>query len=129
MGGEDFPIETFDALLRDLLTCGLVVRSEGDDGKNWRLVARAQQRLGDLAITVGPWPAERTAYLDRQCADCGRRKLTWVRKDSFLCDACWQKRFGCRQAKPASLASTPRRPRERLIIGHEFTDPRVERVG
>ena len=71
MGGKEIPIETFDALLRDLVTWDLVVRGEGDDSQTWRLVARAQQRLGELMIARGPWPAERTVYLDRLCADCG----------------------------------------------------------
>jgi hypothetical protein len=57
MGEKEIPIETFDALLRDLVTWDLVVPSEGDDAQAWHLVARAQQRLGDLAATRGPWPA------------------------------------------------------------------------
>ena len=98
MGGADFPIETYDALLRDLLTCGLVMRGEGEDGRSWHLVARAQQRLEDLAIAVGPWPTERTAILERQCADCRRRRLTWVREETYVCDSCWQKRLASARA-------------------------------
>ena len=94
MGEKDIPIDTFDALLRDLVTWDLVVRGEGDDAQTWRLVARAQQRLGELAIARGPWPAERTVYLDRLCADCGRRHLTWVRDGTYVCNPCWQKRAG-----------------------------------
>ena len=93
MGEKEIPIDTFDALLRDLVTWDLVVRGEGDDAQTWRLVARAQLRLGELAIARGPWPAERTVYLDRLCADCGRRHLTWVRDGTYLCNPCWQKRL------------------------------------
>ena len=112
MGGEEIPIETFDGLLRDLLTWDLVVPGEGDDAQTWNLVARAQRQLGVLASARGPWPAERTAYLGRQCADCGGRRLTWLREGSYVCDPCLQKRLDCRQDEPTSLASpTPRRPR------------------
>jgi len=34
---DRFPIEMFDEVLRDLLTCGLVVRDSGDDAQSWRL--------------------------------------------------------------------------------------------
>jgi len=91
VAGEEFTIEAFDSLLRDLMTCGLAVRSKSGDPQGWHLVRRAQQRLDQLAIAPGAWPAERTAYLDLQCAECRRRKLTWVRKDSKLCDSCLQK--------------------------------------
>lgn len=39
MGEKEIPIETFDALLHDLVTWDLVVRGEGDDSQTWRLVA------------------------------------------------------------------------------------------
>jgi hypothetical protein len=91
VGGQEFTIEAFDALLRDLMTCELAVRGKSGDAQRWHLVGPAQQRLDQLAIAPGPWPAERTAYLNVQCAECRRRKLTWVRKDSRLCDSCLQK--------------------------------------
>jgi len=122
MGGEGFPVETFDEVLRDLLTCGLVARVTGNDSRGWQLVARAQQRLEELAIAVGPWPVERTVYLYRECADCRKRHLTWVRKDSNLCDLCSQRRLAPR-AEPASI--TPRFPGWSLIIGNEFLDPKI----
>lgn len=109
MGEKEIPIETFDALLRDLVTWDLVVPSEGDDAQAWHLVARAQQRLGDLAATRGPWPAGRTAYLGRQCADCGRRQLTWVRDGTYLCDPCWQERLTEAQDEPTTVTLTPAR--------------------
>jgi hypothetical protein len=93
MGEKEIPIDTFDALLRDLVTWDLVVPGEGDDAQAWHLVARAQQRLGELMIARGPWPAERTVYLERLCADCLRRHLTWLRDGTYVCDPCWQKRL------------------------------------
>ena len=93
MGEKEIPIETFDAMLRDLVTWQLVVPGEGDDAQAWRLVARAQQRLGELMIARGPWPAERTVYLERLCADCLRRQMTWLRDGTYVCDPCWQKRL------------------------------------
>ena len=93
MGAEGIPIDTFDGLLRDLLTWDLVVPGEGSDGKTWHLVERAQQQLGVLATARGPWPAERTAYLGRQCADCRGRRLTWLREGSYVCDSCLQNRL------------------------------------
>jgi hypothetical protein len=104
MGEKEIPIETFDALLYDLVTWDLVVRGEGDDSQTWRLVARAQQRLGDLAAARGPWPAERTAYLNRRCADCGLRQLTWVRDGTYICDPCWQERLTEAQEEPITVA-------------------------
>ena len=104
MGEEEIPIDTFDAMLRDLVTWDLVVPDEGDDAQAWHLVERAQQRLGELMIARGPWPAERTVYLDRLCADCGRRQLTWLRDGTYVCDPCWQKRLTRAQDEPTMVA-------------------------
>lgn len=93
MGDKEIPVETFDALLRDLVTWNLVVPAEGDNEETWHLVPRAQKRLEYLTKTRGPWPAERTAYLGRRCTDCGQRELTWMRLGTFLCDPCWQQRL------------------------------------
>lgn len=112
MGREEIPIDTFDALLRDLLTWDLVVPAEGDDPQTWQLVARAQQRMGVLAKSRGPWPAERTAYLGRLCADCRRRQLTWRRGDAYVCDPCWLKHHASPQKEPTEVAlPTSKRPR------------------
>jgi hypothetical protein len=92
VGEREIPVETFDALLRDLVTWNLVVPVEGDGQQVWHLVPRAQERLVQLTRTRGPWPAERTAYLGRRCADCGRRELTWMRHGAYVCDPCWQQR-------------------------------------
>jgi hypothetical protein len=104
MGREEIPIETFDALLRDLVTWDLVVQGEGDEAQTWRLVARAQQRLGDLAAARGPWPAERTAHLGRRCADCHRRQLTWERDGTYLCDPCLEQRLAREVDEPIPVA-------------------------
>jgi len=93
MTGEEIPIETFDGLLRSLVTWGLIVPGQGDEAETWHLTMRAQQRLGALRIPAAPWPTELTAYLGRRCADCGRRQLTWVREGSYLCDPCWRHRL------------------------------------
>jgi hypothetical protein len=105
MGEEKIPIGTFDALLRDLLTWKLVVRVETDDGPTWRLVDRAQQRLGTLAIAREPWPAERTAYSGRRCSDCREVQLTWLRDGAYVCEACWQAR---RQGANDEFTAAPR---------------------
>ena len=102
MEKEEIPIETFDALLRDLLAWDLVVPT-GADSDSWRLVARAQERLEELVITKGPWPAERTVYFDRRCADCGKRQLTWMRDGQHMCDPCWQRRLASPQDEPATV--------------------------
>lgn len=104
MGKEEIPIETFDALLRDLLAWDLVVPSDGDDGQAWLLAERAQRRLGDLVTPRGPWPAERTVYLDRRCSDCGQRQLTRMRDGRHMCDACWQKELAQPQDNPTAAA-------------------------
>lgn len=112
MGAQEIPIDTFDALLRNLLSWDLVVPGEGDDPQAWHLAARAQQRLGVLAMSRQPWPAERTAYVDRQCGDCGRRQLTWLREGTYVCDPCWQKRLARTPDESDSIATpTSRRPR------------------
>jgi hypothetical protein len=119
MGESEIPIETFDALLRDLVTWNLAVPGDGDDAQAWHLVARAQQRLGELTANRGPWPAERTAYLGRRCADCGGSQLTWLRDGTYVCDPCWQKRLTHAEDEPTSVTLDPgprwaRRHRQRI---------------
>ena len=103
MEQEEIPIETFDALLRDLVTWDLVVRGDRDGAETWCLVARAQQRLGELATARKPWPPERTAYLGRRCADCHRRQLTWERDGTYLCGPCLEQRLSRALDEPASV--------------------------
>jgi hypothetical protein len=110
MGEPEIPIGTFDALLRDLVTWELVAPGEG--AQTWHLVERAQQRLGELMTARGPWPAERTAYVGRPCADCRQRELTWLHDGTYVCNPCWQKRLTRVQEEPADAALGPTsRPR------------------
>jgi hypothetical protein len=90
---KEIPVETFDALLRDLVTWGLVVPADDDDGRGWLLVPRAQERLAQLTRARGPWPEELTAYLGRRCGDCKSREVTWLRHGAYVCDRCWQRRL------------------------------------
>lgn len=107
MREDEIPIETFDAMLRDLLTWRLVVEGDGDDAGtgNWQLVERAQRRLGELSIVRGPWPTERTAYPSRRCAECHQRQLTWLRDGSYVCDPCWQRRLAPAREVPMAASS------------------------
>ena len=90
------------------------------------LVGQAQERLEALAVAVGPWPAARTTYSHRQCADCRGRKLIWVRGNSSLCDSCWEKGFATTPGKPMSTRPpSPRFSTGQLIISNESLDPRV----
>jgi hypothetical protein len=109
MGEEKIPIEAFHGLLRDLLIWNLVVPGEpGDDeADSWRLVPDAQQRLTELAAANGPWPAEKTVYVDRRCTDCGFRQLTWLRDGDYLCGRCWQARRASDQNADASVGAIP----------------------
>jgi hypothetical protein len=106
MGKDEIPIDTFDSLLRDLVTWNLVVHLDRDDGQSWQLVDRAQKRLGDLEIVQGTWPAERTAYSSRRCARCHRRQLTWLRDGSYVCDPCWQEGLAPVQDEPLVIDSS-----------------------
>jgi hypothetical protein len=51
---QDYTVETFDPLLRDLVGWGLVTGREGRTRTPWRLVAAAQRRLDELSPTVVP---------------------------------------------------------------------------
>jgi hypothetical protein len=48
---EEILIETFDALVRDLVTWQLVLSDKSTDQDAWKLVPRAQERLKALAAT------------------------------------------------------------------------------
>ena len=51
---RDYPIETFDPLLRDLVCWGLVTRQEGATEASWQLVPAAQKRLDELRPVGAP---------------------------------------------------------------------------
>jgi len=113
MGQEQIPIETFHALLRDLLIWDLVIPGDSETGEAdaWRLVAPAQQQLTELATRRGPWPAEQTVYVNRRCSDCGLRQLTRLRDGAYVCSRCWQSRSARGQEDSANVGSAPvRRP-------------------
>jgi hypothetical protein len=109
MGDREMPVETFDALLRDLVTWNLVVPRPQDGAEAWELVPRAQQRLAELTRGRGPWPVERTAYLGRRCADCNRRQVTWMRHGEYVCEECWQRRLSLSEVDNVA-DPTPSRP-------------------
>jgi ribosomal protein L37AE/L43A len=88
---RSYRIETFDALLRDLVTWGLVVRT-GKTRRSWRLVDAAQSRLDVLERHSGPLEADQLVYFDHFCADCHHRTLTRLHDALYLCDACRQRR-------------------------------------
>lgn len=104
MRPSDRAIQTFDPLLRDLITWGLV--SSGEEG--WELSERAQQRLSELAAASGPWPAERTVYFGHRCHQCGLKALTRLREGVYVCDDC--RRRGAAEGQEAAVV-TPHRPR------------------
>jgi hypothetical protein len=90
---RDYPIETFDPLLRDLVCWGLVTRQEGTTEASWQLVPAAQKRLDELR-PVGAPHAVSVVYLDHRCADCRQRGPTRMRDDCYLCATCWAERQG-----------------------------------
>jgi hypothetical protein len=90
---RDYPIQTFDPLLRDLVCWGLVARQEGTTGTPWQLVPTAQQRLDELLPTGAPG-AVAVIYLGHLCADCHQRGTTRIHEECYLCDSCWAERRG-----------------------------------
>jgi ribosomal protein L37AE/L43A len=87
----DYPIETFDSLLRDLVCWGLVTRDEGTAEARWQLVPAAHRRLEELH-PASPPHAVAVVYLDHRCADCRQRGPTRIHEDSYLCQNCWADR-------------------------------------
>jgi hypothetical protein len=87
MQAEHLPIETFDALLRDLLTWSLVEPEATPSGTAWRLTEDAARRLDELSRTR-PLSADRVVYFDHRCARCGARRPTWLREGRYLCEVC-----------------------------------------
>jgi hypothetical protein len=117
----EYPIETFDPLLRDLVVWGLLEHHEGETGAHWQLVPSAQRRLDELA------PAKVTGvgavvYLDRLCADCRQRGLTRLYGEKYVCDSCRDERHVRRDtvaevASPAEQSHFWRRSRQRQGTG------------
>jgi hypothetical protein len=114
---RDYPIETFDPLLRDLIGWGLVERQDGNAGTPWQLVPTAQRRLDELLPNPVPG-AGAVVYLNRLCADCHQRGLTRLHGESYVCDGCWAERQGRLDAvvtepSPAEQTHFWRRSRQR----------------
>ncbi|MGD0255800.1 MAG: hypothetical protein ABSB99_09675 [Acidimicrobiales bacterium] len=99
------PIETFDSLLRDLVSWGLVERQDTDTETRtpWQLVPDAQHRLDELLSRARVPGAEADFYLDHLCADCHQRGLTKHHGGSYLCETCWTER----QARLEAVGAEP----------------------
>jgi hypothetical protein len=97
------PVETFDSLLRDLITWGLVVRQEETTGVHWQLVPSAQQRLDELEPSLQLAGVD--VYLNRRCVGCNRRTLTRRHDENYVCEACWAERQG--RAQVTTLVPEP----------------------
>jgi len=86
---EQVPVKTFDALLRDLLYWGLLVRVEDQpEGHHWQLANQADRRLEEIAAESSAFAVEHMVYLDHRCDVCGFRRLTRVRDARYVCDEC-----------------------------------------
>ncbi len=146
-GTPQYPVRTFDPLLRDLITWGLVERRDPEDSgipadfdyvddpvgadspgnigaPGWRLSDGAQQRLSELvAGSVVPGP-ERLVYFDHLCARCHHREPTRLYAGLYLCGPCLDEE---RAEVPSELpvVTSPRRrlPRRRRRTGVEETGP------
>lgn len=83
------PIESFDPLLRDLASYGLVVRDDSDGDVSWHLTDEAQDRLSQiLRHRLEPMVPEKLVYFDHLCAACRMRGLTRLRDGLYLCESC-----------------------------------------
>ncbi len=99
---RDYPIETFDPLLRDLVCWGLVKRNEETNDAPWQLAPAAQKRLDELRPASTPRAAA-VVYLDHRCADCRQRGPTRIHQDCYLCEKCWAER----QELPVAVVAEP----------------------
>jgi ribosomal protein L37AE/L43A len=112
MTASEREIRTFDPLLRDLLTWGLVF----EDDERWVLADRVADRLRQLAAERGPWPSEQTVYFDHRCAMCDTRRLTRFRDGDYVCDSCWRSRA---VATPRPAEEAPPATKRRRILNPE----------
>lgn len=81
-------VESFNPLLRSLLSFELVHRVADDDGSaTWVLTEEAQRRLDELAPGQ-QLPAASLAYLDHPCARCHTQRLTHLIEGRYLCEPC-----------------------------------------
>ncbi|GEM_PF-2566874 len=80
---SNHPIESFDSLLRNLLTYDLVEQS--DD--RWVLRPFAARRLSELA-DAAPQHARISVYIGYLCERCHAAGITRAFQGQRLCDAC-----------------------------------------
>lgn len=131
-GTPRYPVQTFDPLLRDLVTWGLVSRAEPDElgpdefGRDtWRLSPVAQDRLSELvAGAVVPVP-ERLVYFDHLCARCHLRGPTRLHGGAYLCAPCLEEERAeaVRTELPDATSRRRRLSRRRRRSGVEETGP------
>jgi hypothetical protein len=76
----------FDALLRALLSWGLVERPSEATGPSWKLSPLAQERLESFACP--PPRADKVIYFGHHCVTCGELRPTKYRSGRFMCESC-----------------------------------------
>jgi len=122
-GPSRYPIETFDPLLRDLVSWGLVERDESAAG-SWRLVDAAQRQLTEIVASTGPLSAESMLYFDHLCARCHQRELTRLVDGSYLCNSCTDA-----IRAEAMITDEPEVSERRQRLTRRRRRPRVEESG
>jgi hypothetical protein len=75
----------FDALLRELITFGLVDRTGGDEAE-WHLHQLVQRRLDTLAAPAPP--VDKLLYFGHRCAACNEHRPTKLVSGRYVCEAC-----------------------------------------
>jgi hypothetical protein len=120
-GVSNHPIESFDSLLRNLLTYDLV---EQDDGR-WVLRPFAARRLSELADS-SPQHARVSVYIGYLCERCHAAGITRAFEGQRLCDACIEAASQRQEDAPmeaGSEASPPARAQRggRLVARYRTT--------
>lgn len=105
-----YPIETFDPILRDLVTWQLVVRDESGDGAPWRLAERAERRLDALLTSNAKFAADSLIYFDHICASCRRHAPTRLHQGAYLCEDCWRRERATVSLPAEPEPAAPHRP-------------------
>lgn len=86
VGDASFDSTRFDALLRNLLTFGLVERDPSGSRPAWRLSDQAQERLDRLSAP--PPVAGELLYFGHRCSACGEHRPTRLRGGAYVCERC-----------------------------------------
>jgi ribosomal protein L37AE/L43A len=118
---RNYPIETFDPLLRDLVAWDLVVHIETAAGCSWRLTDAVESRLTEIVSRARFASGEQLVYLNHRCGDCRLRGLTRLVEGAYLCDACFDRRTaGTVKAEGVPTRGTEwKRWRRRTNTAHE----------